>query len=114
MTRPEEAKRKEIAARYRRLRRPFYSKRRKMTAAAADTAGARRRAAERAVAGAAPAFLHRDACSSREAQRDLIEEVIQQHLPPEQFAVLKAAEESERKLIAGLVERIGGGHAEDR
>jgi len=35
--------------------------------------------------------------------RSLVEAVIQQHLPPEQFKVLKAAEESERTLIAGLV-----------
>ena len=35
--------------------------------------------------------------------RNLVEEVILQHLPTEQFAVLKAAEESERQLIHGLV-----------
>jgi hypothetical protein len=35
--------------------------------------------------------------------RGLVEEVIQRHLPPDRFAILKAAEESERKLIAGLV-----------
>jgi hypothetical protein len=35
--------------------------------------------------------------------RDLVETVIQDHLRPEQFAVLKAAEDSERTLIAGLV-----------
>ena len=31
--------------------------------------------------------------------RDLVEQVIEQHLPPEQFEVLKAAEESERSLL---------------
>jgi hypothetical protein len=35
--------------------------------------------------------------------RDLVELVIQRHLPPDQFATLKAAEDSERTLIAGLV-----------
>jgi hypothetical protein len=35
--------------------------------------------------------------------RDLVETAIQQHLPPEQFSVLKAAEKSERELIGGLV-----------
>jgi len=35
--------------------------------------------------------------------RGLVEEVIQRHLPPDRFAILKAAGESERKLIAGLV-----------
>jgi hypothetical protein len=35
--------------------------------------------------------------------RDLVQEAIQWHLPPEQFKVLKAAEESERKLLGGLV-----------
>jgi hypothetical protein len=38
--------------------------------------------------------------------RDLVETVIQRHLPPEQFAALKAAEDSERALIAGLVGMI--------
>ena len=37
------------------------------------------------------------------ALRGLVKEVIEQHLPPDQFAVLKAAEDSERTLIAGLV-----------
>jgi hypothetical protein len=44
--------------------------------------------------------------------RSLVEHVIQQHLPPRQFAILKAAEASERRLIKGLVglatERLGG------
>jgi hypothetical protein len=35
--------------------------------------------------------------------RDLAEQAIQQHLPPDQFSVLKAAERSERELIGGLV-----------
>ena len=35
--------------------------------------------------------------------RDLVQVAIEQHLPPEQFAVLKAAENSERALIKGLV-----------
>jgi hypothetical protein len=38
--------------------------------------------------------------------RDLVEMAIQRHLPMEQFAVLKAAEASERTLIAGLVGMI--------
>lgn len=39
--------------------------------------------------------------------RALVQEVIERHLPPEQFAVLKAAEESERTLIRRFV-GIGG------
>ena len=35
--------------------------------------------------------------------RGLVTEVIERHLPPDQFAALKAAEASERSLIAGLV-----------
>jgi hypothetical protein len=35
--------------------------------------------------------------------RGLVKELIEQHLPLDQFAVLKAAEDSERALIAGLV-----------
>ena len=35
--------------------------------------------------------------------RDLVQETIEQHLPADQFEVLKAAEESERQQIAGLV-----------
>ena len=38
--------------------------------------------------------------------RDLVEMAIQRHLPMEQFEVLKAAEASERTLIAGLVGMI--------
>jgi len=37
--------------------------------------------------------------------RALVQAVIEQHLPPEQFEVLKAAEESERKIISRLVRR---------
>jgi hypothetical protein len=41
--------------------------------------------------------------------RGLVKEAIEQHLPPDQFAVLKAAEDSERTLIAGLVDIIQSG-----
>jgi hypothetical protein len=37
--------------------------------------------------------------------RDLVQTAIEQHLPPEQYEVLKAAEESERKLIGRLVRK---------
>src|SRR5262245_43062024 len=37
--------------------------------------------------------------------RELVQEAIEQHLPPEQFAVLKAAEKSERELISRLVSK---------
>lgn len=40
--------------------------------------------------------------------RDLVESFIQLHLPAEQFKVLRAAEESERSLLANLVDRLGG------
>jgi hypothetical protein len=40
--------------------------------------------------------------------RGLVEEVIQRHLPSDQFAILKTAEASERELIAGLVGMIAG------
>lgn len=40
--------------------------------------------------------------------RDLVEGAIQRHLPLDQFIVLKAAEESERELIASLVGMIEG------
>ena len=43
--------------------------------------------------------------------RALVEAVIQLHLPRDQFAALKAAEPSERKLIAGLVAMIPAGGA---
>jgi hypothetical protein len=39
---------------------------------------------------------------------DLVEQAIQQHLPSDRFAILKAAEDSERELIAGLVGMIKG------
>ena len=42
-------------------------------------------------------------------RRDLVELMIQRHLPPDQFATLKAAEDSERALIAGLVGMMQGG-----
>jgi hypothetical protein len=35
--------------------------------------------------------------------RALVQEAIERHLPPEQFEILKAAEESEREIIARLV-----------
>ena len=38
-----------------------------------------------------------------------MQEAIEEHLPPEQYAVLKAAEESEQKLIHGLVGMLKGG-----
>ena len=41
--------------------------------------------------------------------RDLVELMIQRHLPPDQFATFKAAEDSERALIAGLVGMMQGG-----
>ena len=37
--------------------------------------------------------------------RNLVQEAIEQHLPPDQFAVLKVAEESEREIISRLVRR---------
>jgi len=39
--------------------------------------------------------------------RALVQEAIEGHLPPEQYEVLKVAEESERQLIAGLVGMLG-------
>jgi hypothetical protein len=39
--------------------------------------------------------------------RSLVREAIEHHLPPEQFAVLKAAEESERLLIRSWASRHG-------
>ena len=39
--------------------------------------------------------------------RGLVESVIEEHLPPEQFEVLKAAEKSEREIIAKLVRKAG-------
>jgi hypothetical protein len=38
--------------------------------------------------------------------RQIVQDAIEEHLPPEQFEVLKAAEESERVLINGLVGMI--------
>jgi hypothetical protein len=40
--------------------------------------------------------------------RRLVQTVIERHLPRKQFEILKAAEESERKLIASLVDTAGG------
>ena len=40
--------------------------------------------------------------------RALVEVAIQRHLPREQFDVLKAAEQSEREILAGLVRDMGG------
>src|SRR5262245_28870926 len=39
--------------------------------------------------------------------RDVVREAIERHLPPHQFEVLKAAEESEREIIARLVGGLG-------
>jgi hypothetical protein len=38
--------------------------------------------------------------------RTLVQEAIERHLPPEQFKILKAAEESERDIITRLVGKI--------
>ena len=38
--------------------------------------------------------------------RNLVQAAIEQHLPPEQFEVLKAAEKSEREIIAKLVRKV--------
>jgi hypothetical protein len=38
--------------------------------------------------------------------RALVQEAIERHLPPEQFEILKAAEESERDIITRLVGKI--------
>ena len=38
--------------------------------------------------------------------RNLVQSVIEEHLPPEQFEVLKAAEHSEREIIAKLVRKV--------
>jgi len=40
------------------------------------------------------------------ALRALVQETIEQHLPPHQFAVLKAAEQSEREVITSLVGKV--------
>jgi hypothetical protein len=41
--------------------------------------------------------------------RELVRTVIEQHLPPKQFDILKTAEASERTLIRRLVDGLGGG-----
>jgi hypothetical protein len=38
--------------------------------------------------------------------RDLVQMAIEQHLPPEQFEVLKAAEQSERRLLRAMVGQL--------
>jgi hypothetical protein len=43
-----------------------------------------------------------------DALRELVQGVIEQHLPGDQYEVLKAAEESERQQIAGLVGMLSG------
>jgi len=37
--------------------------------------------------------------------RSLVQDAIERHLPAAQFEILKAAEESERKIISRLVRR---------
>jgi hypothetical protein len=39
--------------------------------------------------------------------RSIVKDAIERHLPPEQFKVLKAAEESERELLRAFVDRLG-------
>ena len=39
------------------------------------------------------------------ASRALVQETIEQHLPADQFEILKAAEQSEREIISRLVRR---------
>jgi hypothetical protein len=46
-----------------------------------------------------------------EQLRQLVGEVIERHLPSEQFQVLKAAEASERDLIASLVTNLSVGRS---
>ena len=41
--------------------------------------------------------------------RDLVQETIEQHLPPDQFEILKAAEQSEREIISRLVGKVTRG-----
>jgi len=43
-----------------------------------------------------------------EELRGLVQSAIEDHLPPKQFGVLKAAEESERSIIGNMVRRMGG------
>src|SRR5262249_30839638 len=40
------------------------------------------------------------------ALRALVQETIEQHLPPDQFAVLKTADKSEREVISRLVRKV--------
>jgi hypothetical protein len=39
--------------------------------------------------------------------REIVRQAIERHLPPDQYAVLKAAEESERELLTSLVVNLG-------
>jgi hypothetical protein len=41
--------------------------------------------------------------------RDIVEEAITRHLPPEQLVVLEAAERSERSILRDLITRLNGG-----
>jgi hypothetical protein len=43
---------------------------------------------------------------SPDALRAIVLEAIERHLPEHQYEILKAAEESERKLIARLVRKV--------
>jgi hypothetical protein len=43
--------------------------------------------------------------------RALVREAIEDHLPPHQFRILKAAEESERELLTSLIDSMAGGEA---
>lgn len=57
-----------------------------------------------------PISVELDAIASNKL-RELVDEVIARHLPPEQYQVLITAEESEKKLfqgLAGLVRQLGG------
>ena len=50
-----------------------------------------------------------DAGREQVSRSRMVRGVIENYLPPDQLKILKVAEESERELIAGLVDRIGGG-----
>ena len=41
--------------------------------------------------------------------REIVEQAIERHLPPEQMAVLEAAEESERSILRDMISRLNGG-----
>jgi hypothetical protein len=61
------------------------------------------------------AWPHEFACEldaiSANVLRDMVRNCIEQHLPPEQFEVLKAAEESEREMLRNWVRTQRGGLA---